>query len=207
MDGILNFDRRHIVASPTDIIGSSDCNKYTPVIGLFVHDLISFGKDKKIIEYYLPSASSSTSHRSYNRLIDDFIGNYRVSKFIYKVGDITKDLYVHRGIIYDEDYNVLIALAVDSEYLLETSPAVFMTGLNMSKMYLFMSTELDQDIYKNLKKNFTNKYIEPAKALGLDVVYTTRIKHWLFSNNFTPPKFKSLSESIEHLSVAVSAMI
>lgn len=182
----------------TDLIGTSDCNSFIPIIGLLNHNLITFDETINILEYSMPVANPRGGYfRSYERLMDTFQRGNTPYLLKFKVAGVEHHLYVHRGIIYDSQGNILMCLALEREYGMSYN---FLSNtIEESKVVVFISTMFDQACYKNVRKKIDALYLDRLRGLGIDIVNTVRINNWLFNNNFELPKFKNINESLKHL--------
>ena len=182
----------------TDLIGTSDCNSFIPIIGLLNHNLITFDETINILEYSMPIANPIGGYfRSYERLMDTFQRGNTSYLLKFKVAGVEHHLYVHRGIIYDSQGNILMCLALEREYGMSYN---FLSNtIEESKVVVFISTMFDQACYKNVRKKIDTLYLDRLRGLGIDIVNTVRINNWLFNNNFELPKFKNINESLKHL--------
>ena len=182
----------------TDLIGTSDCNSFIPIIGLLNHNLITFDETINILEYSMPVANPRGGYfRSYERLMDTFQRGNTPNLLKFKVAGVEHHLYVHRGIIYDSQGNILMCLALEREYGMSYN---FLSNtIEESKVVVFISTMFDQACYKNVRKKIDTLYLDRLRGLSIDIVNTVRINNWLFNNNFELPKFKNINESLKHL--------
>ena len=184
----------------TDIIGSSDCNIFIPVYSLYSHYLLVINGDFRIIEYSLPSSNERYPFRQYSELIRQFQNTEIVTNYTFKLQNNNYTIHIHRGIIFDQNYNVLACLAVDSNYLLNhNSLEDLANNPNKDKFVIFIGSEFNNPIYKNVRKNFEILYLSKAKEIGIDVIETSKINDWLFKNNLKKPTFKNVLEMNKHL--------
>lgn len=182
----------------TDLIGTSDCNSFIPIIGLLNHNLITFDETINILEYSMPVANPRGGYfRSYERLMDTFQRGNIPYLLKFKVAGVEHHLYVHRGIIYDSQGNILMCLALEREYGMSYN--FLSSTIEESKVVVFISTMFDQACYKNVRKKIDTLYLDRLRGLGIDIVNTVRINNWFFNNNFELPKFKNINESLKHL--------
>lgn len=191
------------------IIGSSDCNEYIPFYSLFAHEYITFkDTDIGILEYSLPIIVNRSNYmRTYNDLIQAL--KYIGTPYLYLFKSVGNDyeIGVFRGSLFLGD-ELFMCLAINTEYVLNTPRDVVTTTPDYSKFTLFINNSfVERAEYKNVNKKLDSLYIQPLKDLGIDVVYTSRIKEWVFKNNFNPPKFKSVKEMTKHLKEEVVKMI
>lgn len=184
----------------TDLIGTSDCNSFIPIIGFLNHNLITFENNIRILEYTMPRVYSSGGYfRSYDRLIDTFHRGSTPYSLKFKVAGVEHIIYVHRGIMYDPQGNILMCLAIDKDYALSTDIQTMSSTIDESKVVMFISNKFDQPCYKNVRKKIDALYLDRLKSLGIDVVNTVRINSWILKNNFELPKFRNVNESLKHL--------
>ena len=194
----------------TRITGTSDCNEYIPVYAISNHTLLTFkDSDIKVMEYSMPTSEiqSYIYVRTYYDLINrirDSRGPYRYN---FKLAGNNHSLNVDRGIVYDNDGNVLLCLAINKDYLFNIDPDVLKTNPDYTQFVVFTSNLLDEPIYKNIKKKLNELYIDVAKQVGLDIVTTSRINNWLFKNNVKSLKFKTVMQVNKHLKEEVPKRI
>jgi hypothetical protein len=192
-----NFNRQDF---KTDFVGTSDCNIFVPFYSVFGHELILFEEiDKKVLEYCLPIANSDHSVRQYEALIRLLRISQNPHKYYFKLQGIDHVINVHRGILYDNDKNILMCLSINSEYLLNTPVEEIAAKPDINQFVLFISHEFNAPKYKNVKKKIDLEYLSKIRQLNIDIIETSKINHWLFKNNFKQPKFKSVIEMNKHL--------
>ena len=199
LDRASSFNREHF---RTGLIGTSDCNNYIPLYSLYCHNLLLFEnkEDVKIMEYNFPVLPNSIDVcRQYGQLISNLKNGMRPMKYIFTLQGETHEFNIITGMLYDNSGKVLLCLALNTEYVFNTTKEVLSTAPDVTQFILITSTELDLPIYKNIKKKLTQMYIEEYKTLGVDIVVTSRSNDWLFRNNFEEPKFKSVTKLIKHL--------
>jgi hypothetical protein len=180
----------------TSTMGTSDCNMFIPFYAMFFHDLITFkDKDVRVVEYTLPiDASGYSFDRKYDQLIFQLINATTPRRFCYILQGVNHYVNIHRGVLYDSRGNILMCLGINTEYLLNNPLSVIASSPDYSKFVLLLGSELNNPIYKNLKKKLGETYISDAVSLGMDVVNTSKINSWLFKNNYVEPKFKNVTE-------------
>ena len=186
----------------TKTIGTSDCNEYIPVYAISSHTLLTFkDSNTEVMEYNMPI--SGIQNYNYVRTYSDLIQRIRDSrgpcKYNFKLAGVNHNLNVDRGIVYDNNENVLMCLTINKDYLFSVDSEVLKTNPDYTQFVVFISNLLDDPTYKNIKKKLNELYIGIAKEIGLDIVTTSRINNWLFKNNVKPLKFKSISEMNKHL--------
>lgn len=194
----------------TGITGTSDCNEYIPLYALGAHKLITFdNSDVKVLEYNFPTSAIHVSRvlRGYSNLSLALKSSNTIYNYYFKVGGITNNIKVTKGLIYDDNSNILLCLGINSKYVLDTPINTVRGNPDKDKFVLFISTELDQDRYKNLKRKLNELYIEEFKSLGIDIVLSSKIPTWLFKNNSKPLKFSTITKMNKHLKEELPAKI
>ena len=194
----------------TRITGTSDCNEYIPVYAISSHTLLTFkDSDIKVMEYNMPISEIQSYNyiRTYSDLIRRIEDSRGPCKYNFKLAGNNHNLNVDRGIVYDNDGNVLLCLAINRDYLFNVDPDVLKTNPDYTQFVVFISNLLDEPIYKNIKKKLNELYIDVAKQVGLDIVTTSRINNWLFKNNVKPLKFKTVIQMNKHLKEEVPKRI
>lgn len=193
-----NFNREDF---KTDLVGTSDCNMFIPFYSLFGHELILFEEiDKKVLEYCLPNSNPNTyGIRQYDALLRQLIQGQTPQKYDFKLQGVDYRIFAHRGILYDENKNVLMCLGISSEYVLNTPMEEITSRPDVNQFVLFISQEFDASIYRNVKKKVDLMYLSRIREIGIDIIETSKINHWLFKNNFKQPKFKNVVEMNKHL--------
>ena len=194
----------------TKTIGTSDCNEYIPVYAISSHTLLVFkDSNTRVMEYKMPI--SEIQNYNYVRTYSDLIQRIRDSRgpcrYNFKLAGVNHNLNVDRGIVYDNDGNVLMCLAINKDYLFSVDSEVLKTNPDYTQFVVFISNLLDDPTYKNIKKKLNELYIDVAKQVGLDIVTTSRINNWLFKNNVKPLKFKTVIQMNKHLKEEVPKRI
>lgn len=188
-----------------DIIATSDCNTFIPIIGLLNHELLEFENGVRILEYNPPIiTSSAVANRQYANLFGNFISGDQTQRFYFTLEGVTHHVYTHRGILYDAD-GIIMCLGIDTEYALSTSLTNLQTSLDNSKLVLFISELIDKPQYKNLKKKIETTYLSVVKPAGIDIITTTRLNNWMFKNNFVAPRFRTPAQMSRHLREEIPA--
>ena len=194
----------------TRITGTSDCNEYIPVYAISSHKLLIFkDSNTKVMEYNMPIGDIQGYNyvRTYSDLILKIKDARNPCKYNFKVAGNNHNLNVDRGIVYDNDGNVLLCLAINRDYLFNVDPDVLKTNPDYTQFVVFISNLIDDPLYKNIKKKLNDLYIDIAKQVGLDIVTTSRINNWLFKNNVKPLKFKTVMQMNKHLKEEVPQRI
>lgn len=194
----------------TRITGTSDCNEYIPVYAISNHKLLVF-KDSnvRVMEYSMPinGIQSYNYVRTYSDLIFKIKEARNPCKYNFKVAGVNHNLNLDRGMVYDNNGNVLMCLAINKDYLFSVDSEVLRINPDYTQFVIFISNLLDDPLYKNLKKKLNELYIDIAKQVGLDIVSTSRINNWLFKNNTKPLKFKNIIQMNKHLKEEVPQRI
>lgn len=194
----------------TRITGTSDCNEYIPVYAISSHTLLTFkDSDIKVMEYNMPISEIQSYNyvRTYSDLVQRIKDSRGPCKYNFKLAGNNHNLNVDRGIVYDNNGNILLCLAINKDYLFSVDPDVLKTNPDYTQFVVFISNLLDEPIYKNIKKKLNELYIDVAKQVGLDIVTTSRINNWLFKNNVKPLKFKTVVQMNKHLKEEVPKRI
>lgn len=194
----------------TRITGTSDCNEYIPVYAISSHTLLTFkDSDIKVMEYNMPTSEIQSYNyvRTYLDLIQRIKASSGPCRYNFKLAGNNHNLNVDRGIVYDNDGNVLLCLAINRDYLFNVDPDVLKTNPDYTQFVVFISNLLDNPTYKNIKKKLNELYIDVAKQVGLDIITTSRINNWLFKNNVKPLKFKTVIQMNKHLKEEVPKRI
>ena len=194
----------------TRITGTSDCNVYIPVYAISSHKLLVF-KDSnvRVMEYSMPinGIQSYNYVRTYSDLIFKIKEARNPCKYNFKVAGVNHNLNLDRGMVYDNNGNVLMCLAINKDYLFSVDSEVLRINPDYTQFVIFISNLLDDPLYKNLKKKLNELYIDIAKQVGLDIVSTSRVNNWLFKNNTKPLKFKNIIQMNKHLKEEVPQRI
>jgi len=217
MTNIINFNVLPSIISGTynrddfrtATIGTSDCNSFVPFYSIFFHELITFkDKDVKILEYTQPvDATNYSFERKYDRLLYWLINGISPRRFLFTLQNVNYHLNIHRGILYDSTGNILMCLAINSEYLLNTPIPTIIASPDYSQFALLIGPEMNNPIYKNIKKKLELEYLSVCSSLGIDIVYTSRINGWLFKNNYKEPKFKNVTDMKKFLKEEVPKVL
>jgi hypothetical protein len=194
-----NFRKEHY---KTGLIGTSDCNNYIPMYALYCHDLLLFEDkpDIKILEYGFPiQATLYNNIRQYADLNTYLRASISPIKYIFTLQGSSYEFNIIRGMLYDNNNNILLCLAVSSQYVLNNTKETLSTAPDVREYILVQSTELDNPIYKNVKKQIMSLYIDECMQAGIDIIITSRPNDLLFKNNFVQLSFKSVTGLMKHL--------
>lgn len=192
-----------------DKIAYSDCNSYIPIYAIFSHTLFIFENDQKVIEYSNPIINNEymQGFRQYSQLEYYLKSTNIVRKYNFTVAGEVQSVFLHRGVVFDSNLNILLCVAIDSKYLLGTSFIQIMENPDISKFTVFKTNRfVTNPLYKNLSKNLEKTYVQKLRELGVDIIETYRIDDWLFKNSFKMPKFKNLKEMKEHLNEEIPSI-
>lgn len=194
----------------TRITGTSDCNEYIPVYAISNHKLLVFkDSNAKVMEYNMPinDIQGYNYVRTYADMIIKIKDARNPCKYNFKVAGVDHNLNLDRGMVYDNNGNILMCLAINKDYLFSLDSEVLKTNPDYTQFVIFISNLLDDPLYKNIKKKLNELYIDIAKQTGLDIVTTSRINNWLFKNNTKPLKFKNIIQMNKHLKEEVPKRI
>lgn len=185
-------------------VATSDCNSYIPVYAIVKHMLISIQNDdetlKNVLEYSKPTLGQGMSRtRSYADLIVGLTVNTNNLTYVFKVGEEQHQVYFERGLLLDIGKNILMCMAIDTEYLLTTDIDVIKANPNGEKFTLFITDKFRDPKYKNVRKKVEAEYIDKVRNFGLDVIETSRIEEKLFKNNVEPHAFKTIAQMKKYL--------
>ena len=185
-------------------VATSDCNNYIPVYAIVKHMLISIQNDDEtlnnVLEYSKPIFGQGMSRtRSYADLIFGLTINTNMSAYSFKVGEEQHQVYFERGLLLDIDKNILMCMAIDTEYLLNTDVSIVKANPNGHKFTLFITDKFRDPKYKNVRKKVETEYIDRVRNFGLDVIETSKIDEKLFKNNVKPHTFKTIAKMKEYL--------
>lgn len=199
LDRASSFNREHF---KTGLIGTSDCNNFVPIYSLNCHDLLLFEnrEDIKILEYAFPNTAESHYYcRQYSELYSVLTTGTRPTRYIFTIQGEGYQVNALQGLLYDDAGNILLCLAINSNYILSTPKEELSGTPDPRQFVLILSTKFDEDKYKNIKKKLSLMYIQPCIDSGIDIVTTTRANEWVFKNNFKQPKFRSVMSLMKHL--------
>lgn len=186
----------------TRLMGTSDCNVFIPFFSLFAHDLLIFEsqRDLRILEYSIPGTPQHyNSERQYARMGMHLKSGQQPKRYNYKLRGVDHFICMHRGLLYKDDM-ILMCLGIKTDYVMNTPIEEISSRPDITQFSLFISNEFDNNpLYKNIRKKIDSMYVEPCRVQGIDIVLTSRINNWLFSNNFVQPKFKSVTDMVKHL--------
>ena len=185
-------------------VATSDCNSYIPVYAIVKHTLISIQNDDEtlanILEYSKPIFGQSMGRtRSYADLISGLTINTSMSVYGFKVGEEYHQVYFERGLLLDINKNILMCMAIDTEYLLTTNVSTIKTNPNGEKFTLFITDKFRDPKYKNVRKKVEAEYVDKVRDFGLDVIETSKIEEKLFKNNVKPHTFKTIAQMKKYL--------
>lgn len=177
--------------------GTSDCNQYVPLHALIAHELLTFDEGVRVIEYKtatVPVNYQTNTFSRYNQFLNTLLNGTYAGTFKYSVAGEICYVVVQRGIIMDIEGEVLMSIGLESEYVMNTDLNVIRSTPNANKCAVFMSNDYcNNPKYKNLKKKIDTVYVAECVALGMDIIQTEKIDKWLYKNNFSSLKFKTVT--------------
>lgn len=194
----------------TSTIGTSDCNSLIPFHSLSAHDLITFkDSDAKVLEYAIPSVTGSMSHiRNFTHFFSYLKHASGVVRFNYTLQGVAHHIFVGKGIILDDQGDILVCVGIDTQYALTTPYVELKDKPDYTKYMLFISKKIEDPKYKNLKKRLERDYFSTFLQNDIDILQTNRIvSQWLFKNNLVKPVFKSVKEANKHLKEEVPKLL
>ena len=154
-----------------DRVGTSDCNSYIPIYSLYAHTLLTFNDHKDIVlEYGFPKTGSySYDYRTYRNLFNYLYEGTVVTRFYFKTGSDITEVFVYRGMLFDISGNILMCMAVNTEYILENRDRLssIISNPDYSKFVVFVGKEMYNPIYKSLKKKVKELFINKVREAGL----------------------------------------
>lgn len=210
----LNIQRHNEDVYKTTTVGTSDCNEYFPIFALGAHRVLKImPEDVTIVEYCMPIIQVSNQYsvsRNYSDLLyhlRDHSSTSSPAKYKFIVGGELKFLNVDRGMLFDDEGNILLCLALKTQYILSTPKEAIIAGTPADKFALFITDKLDNEIYKNVKKRLVESYINVCEELNIDIIKTRRLNSWIFNNNVEKRKFKNVTDMKKHLREEVPQMI
>lgn len=186
----------------TDLMGTSDCNKFVPFYSLFAHNMLVFEDipDLRVLEYNIPASTSRWGvSRQYANMFQH-LKNATVPRiYSFRLAGIDHSINMHRGILY-KDNTIYVCLGIDTEYVLNTPISQIQENPDNTKFSLFINNEFESvGILKNIRKKVNNEYVSKFKENNVDIIYTSRIENWLFNNNFHEPSFSTVTGLMQHL--------
>lgn len=211
-----------------DIIGTSDCNNFIPIMALKYHNLLSIKKSEdsdertNILEYGLNFDSVDylvfNNYRDLKNSITGSSFTESFSRYRLRSGGVDYMLKVMNSILLSPENKILTIVAINTDFIENENCEEILKGmfdpsiprsearqgvnkLPKDQLVLFVSNDLiDNPIYKNLKKRIDAEYIELFRQLGIDIVYSSNIEERLFKNNgLDLPKFSKISDIRKHL--------
>lgn len=186
----------------SELMGTSDCNSFIPLIGVLEHNLFTFEDNSgtRVLEYTMPRVNVGCPYfRQYNRFIDAIRNTTNILSLAYTLAGTVHRIFVHRGILYDSQGNILMCIALDKDYVMSTPVPEMLENIDESKVVVFISQTFDNPIYKNVRKKLDTMYLDSLRASGIDIIHTNKINSWLFKNNYRAPQFRNVRESVNHL--------
>ena len=185
-------------------IGTSDCNLYIPLYVLsYLDPSLVVGN---VIQYSAPNAEITDRRLNRSRQYNNFFRylqkvNNSMMTFQYTLGSSEHFLTVRHGIIYNEEGRILLCVGVDMDKITSYSVNTEVrNNLRNTDYCIFLSTLFTTSpIYKNVYKKVFTDFLTPAKREGIDIIETSNIEKWLFKNNYSLPKFKTISDIKKYL--------
>lgn len=178
---------------------SSKVSSFVPFISLFSGQTIIKGDDKTLV-YSMPMMLNQSSA-------------YKVSKYMNAVNHMAESIYIKnltttrntqtyqvaKGMLsyVDENFEVipLIMLCVKSDAIYSLDK----TNLDHKQFCLVINNAVFSQEHALMFKNMRKYYVDVLTADGIDILYTSDIKKWLFNPMDYIPKFNTVTEMVNHL--------
>ena len=147
----------------TRTTGTSDCNEYIPVYAISNHKLLVFkDSNARVMEYSMPinDIQGYNYVRTYSDLIIKIKDARNPCKYNFKVAGVNHNLNLDRGMVYDNNGNVLMCLAINKDYLFSVDSEVLKTNpRNVAGIKLFLGSSTGNMLVDNqevLEKIFSS---------------------------------------------------
>jgi len=177
--------------------GTSDCNFYVPLHAIMAHELLTFDVGIRVMEYKtcsIPIDYQRSCFSRYDAFLSILLNGTYAGSFKYSVAGEICYVIVQRGIILNTEGEILMCLALDRDYVMNTDTNTIRNNPDAKKGAVFISNDyVNNPKYKNLKKKIDAIYVAECLALGMDVIQTEKIDKWLYKNNFSAMKFKTVA--------------
>ena len=200
VNNIISFEKDqgsvylHEDTTDTSLIGDSIGSDYVPFISGFIGEVYNVGNNKILVYNFLYNNQDlpDRPYRQYAELL------YCLYKHITPTWYHSKevDLQVCKGMLfhfdkYTTEYTLLMILAVKKDYVFKMNK----TNPDFKQFALFISSDFSEnDLYKTIYNKVEKEYVNEARELGVDIVYTKHIKERCFGNSFVKPKFNTITE-------------
>lgn len=193
-----NFTRSGSSPENSSLWSSSKVSPFVPFISLFGGKTIIKGTDKTLL-YSIPVTLQGDT--------------YRVSKYLPAVNHMADSIYlkalsttrstktyqIGKGFLsyVDENFDVipLIVLCVKSDAIFSLNRK----NLDAKQFCLIINTDVFTQDHALMFKNMRKYYVDILAADGIDILYTSDIKKWLFNPLDYIPKFNTVTEMLSHL--------
>lgn len=177
--------------------GTSDCNQYVPLHAIGAHELLVFDEGIRVMEYRTVEITSNPMQSfitRYDQLISYLQASTYGVSFKYTVAGDPYYVRVSHGLITDMNGEILLCIGLNTDYIMNTDLNIIRVDPKLDKCAVFISTEfVTNPIYKNLRKKLDLMYVVECVSLGMDVIQTEKIDKWLYRNNFSGVKFKTVA--------------
>ena len=191
--------------------GTSDCNQFVPLHSVQAHNLLELVNGVRVMEYTtatITRGNEANAYSRYDQLLTLLTRGDQVTCFRYLLGGVPQYVYSMKGILMDEEGEVLMCIGLESNYVLNTDIDIIRLTPDKEKCVIFFSNDYcNNPKYKNLKKKLDTTYISFCIELGMDIIQTEKIDKWLYKNNFTGTKFKTVVAQMRFLKDEVPSMI
>lgn len=173
-------------------IADLEANTYIPLYAAIENADV---EDKKFVLYYKLYLNRRCIRKDYCDLIEGLKNENSSYKFQLKTEGKTYFIDYHRGLIGDNEQNILLCLALKSEYFVSKEFKTYKeVEIDYTKFALFISPKLKEPQYKNLYKHLKADYIDLLCDKNVDIIMTNEIEDWVLKSSFKTPKYKTLTE-------------
>ena len=182
----------------SDTWSSSKVSSFVPFISLFTGETLTKGADKTLL-YSLPVNLSENPNTVSKYLpavnhMADSIGIKTLSTTRSTLSyQITKGMLNHIGDNFEVNPLIVLCVKSDAIYSLDKD------NLDAKQFCLVINTDVFKQEHALMSKNMRKYYVDILAADGIDILYTSDIKKWLFNPVDYIPKFNTVSEMVNHL--------
>lgn len=191
--------RSGINSEQSSLWSSSKVSPFVPFISLYLGHTITKGEDKTLI-YSMPVVLTLNN-------------SYGLTKYLHAVNHMTESTSIkilkttRNPVIYqvakgmlsyvDENFEVvpLIMLCVKSDAIYNLNK----DNLDTKQFCLVINNAVFSQEHVLMFKNMRKYYVDILAADGIDILYTSDIKKWLFNPLDYIPKFNTVTDMVNHL--------
>lgn len=182
----------------SSLYSSSKLNPFVPFNALFNGKTITKGQDKTLI-YSIPVLVGQNVNKVRKYLHAANHMQYSVNIVNLTTSRNTKSYQISKGILsyIDENFEVnpLIVLAVKSEAIYSLDR----TNLDSKQFCLIINNDVFHQEHALMFKNMRKFYVDIITSDGVDVLYTSDMKKWLYNSLDYIPKFNTVTDMLTHL--------